>query len=54
MPASPLEPGLGMVVTEGIDTVDKGFFSYNKDIIIYYFLVFIEYEKIAYKYLVKT
>ena len=29
MPASPLEPVLGMVETDGIDTVDNGFFSWN-------------------------
>lgn len=27
MPASPLEPALGMVVTPEMETVDKGFFS---------------------------
>ena len=30
MPASPLEPVLGMVETDGIDTVDNGFFSWNE------------------------
>ena len=30
MAASPLEPVLGMVETDGIDTVDNGFFSWNE------------------------